>query len=101
MTLRVDRMKQQNWHRSTDLHTNKSVKTTYFREVSRPKQNAVTRGRTKALGDTKGIDLGILTIQRRKRIPEKIETKSLEQEAGGGSISTSLVQTRFKSICTG
>ncbi|KAF7919964.1 uncharacterized protein EAE98_009198 [Botrytis deweyae] len=72
-------------------NTNKPVKTTNFREGSRPKQNAVTRGRTKALGDTKGIDLGILTIQRRKeyrrKLKQNLSSKKQTAEASARALS--------------
>ncbi|TGO80011.1 hypothetical protein BELL_0017g00260 [Botrytis elliptica] len=72
-------------------NTNKSVKTTNFRQGSRPKQNAVTRGRTKALGDTKGIDLGILTIQRRKeyrrKLKQNLSSKKQTAEASARALS--------------
>ncbi|TGO86314.1 hypothetical protein BPOR_0314g00090 [Botrytis porri] len=49
------------------------AKTTISREGSRPKQSVATRGRTKAKGDTKSIDWGIVTIQRRKEYRRKLK----------------------------
>ncbi|TGO50183.1 hypothetical protein BCON_0189g00070 [Botryotinia convoluta] len=63
--------------------SDKPVKTINSREGSRPKQNAVTRGRTRAMSDTRAIDWGILTIQRRKEQRRKLKhnLSSKEQAA--------------------
>ncbi|KAF7955288.1 uncharacterized protein EAE97_000547 [Botrytis byssoidea] len=72
-------------------NSDKTVKITNFREGSRPKQNAVTRGRTKAMKDTKAIDWGIFTIQRRKehrrKLKQYLSSKKQAAEASARALS--------------
>ncbi|TGO51607.1 hypothetical protein BOTNAR_0350g00020 [Botryotinia narcissicola] len=72
-------------------NSDKTVKTTNFREGSRQKQNAITRGRTKAMKDTKAIDWGILTIQRRKelrmKLKQNLSSKKQAAEASARALS--------------
>ncbi|TGO38341.1 hypothetical protein BHYA_0077g00450 [Botrytis hyacinthi] len=72
-------------------NSDKTVETTNFREDSRPKQNAVTRGRIKAMRDTKAIDWGILTIQRRKeprrKLKQNLSSKKQAAEASARALS--------------
>ncbi|KAF7904258.1 hypothetical protein EAF00_001592 [Botryotinia globosa] len=72
-------------------NSDKTVKTTNFREGSRPRQNAVTRGRTKAMRDTKAIDWDILTIQRRKehrrKLKQNLSSKKQAAEASARALS--------------
>lgn len=71
------------------FNSDEPVKTTNFRDGSRPKQNAVTKGRTKAMSDIRTIDWGILTIQRRKEHRRKLKQNlSSKKQAAEASART-------------
>ncbi|KAF7957627.1 hypothetical protein EAE96_003201 [Botrytis aclada] len=72
-------------------NSDKPVKTTNYRKGPRPKQDAITRGRAKAMSDTKSIDWGIITIQRRKeyrrKLKQNLSSKKQAAEASARALS--------------